>query len=491
MRALALDLGGSGGKIFSGRFDGQRISLQEVHRFHNEPIEAAGRLYWDILGIYANLLEGIRAAGPDGFASFGVDAFCNDYGLLDRGGSLYSQVYTYRDQRTAGIPERVDQAISPWELYERTGCQRARFNTLMQLVAQMDGADRFLLENAGCLLFVPDLLNYFLCGEKVAEYTIASVSQVFNQAENNWDEKILQTFNIPQGIFPPVVPSASQLGQARAELCAYLGAPRFSVCTVGHHDTASAVVAVPCLDQHFVYISSGTWSLMGTETDGRITTGATCRENFANEGGVGGKNRLLKNIMGLWLLQECKKQYESLGLKRTFTELDAEAEQSTPFRSLINPNDPLFFQPGDMIGKIQRKCRQWRQPLPETPAEMTRCIKESLALAYRWTLEQIESAAQFSVPYIHVIGGGAHSALLNQFTASAIGRPVLAGPYEAAAVGNLCAQYMANGEIAGLGQARQVIRQSFEIQEYLPENHARWEDAYARFREIVSEGRSM
>lgn len=485
MDAIALDLGGSGGKIFSGRFDGKKIALKEIHRFQNEPIEAAGRLYWDILGIYTHLLDGMRKAAPEMFTSFGVDAFCNDYGLLDGSGSLFSQVYMYRDRRTEGVPEKVDQSIAPRELYERTGCQRARFNTLMQLVAQMGGPDRFLLENAGALLFVPDLLNYFLCGEKVAEYTIASVSQVYNRIENNWDDRILQAFKIPAGIFPLVVPSAVQLGPARHSLCAASGLKPFSVCTVGHHDTASAVAAVPSLENHFAYISSGTWSLMGTETDDRISTEATYRANFANEGGVGGKNRLLKNIMGLWLIQECKRQFDAQGVRRTFAEMDAEAEKTASFRSLIDPDDPLFFQPGDMIGKIQRKCKDWKQPVPETPAEMNRCIKESLALAYRRTLEEIEAAAGFTIPWVHIIGGGAQSTMLNRFTASALGRPVLAGPIEAAAAGNLCAQFISRGEISGLDEARGIVRDSFDIQEYLPENNAGWDEAYGRFLEIV------
>jgi rhamnulokinase len=485
MKALALDLGASSGKIFAGRFDGKKISMKAIDRFPNEPIEAAGRLYWDVLGIYANLLEGMRKAAPERFTSFGVDAFCNDYGLLDRSGSLFSQVYMYRDSRTEGVPEKVDQSMPPRELYERTGCQRARFNTLMQLVAQMQGPDRFLLENAATLLFVPDLLNYFLCGEKVAEYTIASVSQVYNRNENHWDGQILEAFNIPQGIFVPVVPSAVRLAPARASLRSFMGAQSFSVCTVGHHDTASAVMAVPSLEKHFAYISSGTWSLMGTETDERITTEAAYRANFANEGGVGGKNRFLKNIMGLWLIQECKRQFDAIGVKRTFAEMDAESEKAAPFRSLIDPDDPLFFQPGDMIGKIQRKCKEWKQPIPETPADLNRCIKESLALAYRRTLEQIESIVGFTIPNIHILGGGAQSTLLNQFTASATGRLVLAGPIEAAAAGNLCAQYISGGEISGLGEARRIVRDSFEIKEYLPERNSGWDGAYGRFLEII------
>ncbi len=486
MKALAMDLGGSGGKIFLGDFDGKRISMHEVHRFHNEPIEAAGHLYWEIMGIYANLLEGIRKAAPQGFDSLGVDAFCNDYGLLDAGGSLVSQVFMYRDFRTEGVPELIDKSIPPRILYQRTGCQRARFNTLVQLVAQMNGADRFLLENARTMLFVPDLLNYFLCGEKAAEYTIASVSQAYDRHNNLWDAGILRAFGIPLDIFPRVVPTAHRLGTSLIQIQEKTGADPFSVCTVGHHDTASAVAAVPSLEKHFAYISSGTWSLMGTETDKMITTDEAYAYNFANEGGVGMKNRFLKNIMGLWLIQECKRQYDAQGMTLSYAELDAEAEKAEPFRTLINPDDALFFEPGDMVGKIQQKCRQWSQPVPETPGQMNRCIKESLALAYRRTLEKIEAAAGFSIPCVHIIGGGAQSALLNRFAASAMNRPVLAGPVEAAAAGNLCAQFMAAGELGGLSDARRVVRDSFEILEFLPENTAAWDEAYGRFLQIVS-----
>jgi rhamnulokinase len=486
MKALALDLGGSGGKMFAGQFDGKKITMEEVHRFPNQPTEINGHLYWNIAGIYSLLLEGIRKAAPGGFASLGIDSFCNDYGLLDADGKLISQVYTYRDRRTVGIPEIIDQTITPTELYQRTGCQRARFNTLVQLVAQMSQPDCFLLENAASLLFIPDLLNYFLSGEKAAEYTISSVSQVYNRLNAGWDRQIIRRFGLPERIFPTVIPSAIVYGSSRADIFEKTGAQAFGICSVGHHDTASAVCAVPSTEEHFAYISSGTWSLMGTETDGMITNPESLRANFANEGGVGGRNRFLKNIMGLWILQECVRQYESQGIHLTYADLDVAAASETPFRSLFNPDDPEFFEPQDMIGKIQRKCRQWDQPVPETPAQFNRCIKESLALAYRYTLEQIECLTGFSIPIVHVIGGGANSDLLNRMAACAMKRPVHAGPVEAAALGNLGAQFIAAGEIGGLHQARTVFRDSFPTIEYLPTDASAWDDAYARFLKILA-----
>ena len=487
MQALALDLGGSSGKFLSGSFDGSRIRVKEIHRFENAPEEIEGHLYWNIPGIFSHLLEGLRRSAAEKFTSFGMDSFCNDYGLLDAGGNLISRVYMYRDPRTDRVLEWMDRIIPPKELFRRTGCQRARFNTLVQLAAQTRAPDHFLLNNAKSLLFLPDLFNFYLCGERAAEYTIASVSQAYNRLEKRWDPEILQAFDIPKDIFPEVIPSAYKLGEAKAEVLERTGIKSFSICTVGHHDTASAVVAVPSLEDHFAYISSGTWSLMGTETGEMITSDPAFRDNFANEGGVGGRNRFSRNIMGLWLLQECRRQFQSQGIARTFEEMDLEAEKAPPFRSLIDPDDPLFFQPGDLIGKIQSKCREWNQPTPATVGEITRCIKESLALAYRLTLEKLEEITGFHFPSVHIIGGGARSSLLNQFAASAMMRPVYAGPYEAAALGNLCTQFISAGEMSGLAEARGLIRSSFDIGEFLPEKDFDWDEAYGRFLLIKGE----
>jgi len=481
VKVLALDLGASGGKILSGSFDGKKLRVREIHRFSNEPVEKNGHLFWDIQHIHSNLLDGLRKAASERIDSFGMDSFCNDYGLLDETGKLISPVYMYRDLRTDGLLEWMDQRLPPRELYERTGCQRARFNTLVQLVAQTRSSDHDRLKDAKSLLFVPDLLNYFLCNEKAAEYTIASVSQVYNRSQGRWDPEILDAFGIPAGIFPIVIPPASILGEASPQVCALTGAKSFSICAVGHHDTASAVAAVPSPDSNFAYISSGTWSLMGTETAGMITTERAFQCNFANEGGVGGRNRFLKNIMGLWLLQEVQRQVEDSGKAPSYEEMNAEAEKALPFRSIINPDDPVFFDRGDMVCRIKSKCREWSQPVPETVGELTRCILESLALAYRATLQELEEITGRTIPSIHIIGGGARNDLLNRFAASVLGRPVYAGPLEAAAVGNLCAQFLAVGEMEDLSEARRAVRASFPIREFLPEKASSWDDAYERF----------
>lgn len=484
MRALALDLGASGGKMFLGEFAGDKILVEEIHRFENAPILANDHLIWDIQHIYSNLLQGLHKGSGNEFESFGVDSFCNDYGLLDDTGNLLAPVYMYRDNRTVNTQEIIDKKNEPKELYQRTGCQRARFNTLVQLVAQSNSEEAKVLESAAHLLFIPELLGYYLTGEQETEYTIASVSQLFNRQTSQWDADILGRFNLPRHIFSTVVPTGSITGQPTRKILSQVGCNSFSVIATGHHDTASAVAAVPTTHKHFAYISSGTWSLMGTETDAMITTDEAFRLNFANEGGVGEKNRFLKNIMGLWLVQEVQRDLATRGISVSFEELDRDAETVEPFRTLIDPDDQVFYEPGNMIEKIQTKCRDWKQPVPETPGEFNRCIKESLALAYRKTLEDIERLTGYPISTVHLIGGGARSALLNQFTASAMNRAVMVGPLEAAAIGNLCVQFMARGAILDLSHARQTIRHSFSFQTLEPQNPAAWDDAYSRYLKI-------
>jgi len=483
-QALALDLGGSGGKVFSGGFDGKKLEIKEIHRFSNIPIKVEGHLYWGFHTIFENLLVGMRKAAAGKFTSFGVDSFCNDYGLLDDSGCLLSPIYTYRDSRTDGVLETMDGVFSPIDLYHRTGNQRARFNTLVQLAAQRWSDESALLDQAKRLLFVPDLINFLLSGAEAAEFTIASVSQLCNRQLNNWDEDILRAFNLPRQLFPPIVETGTRLGQVKSEILTQLDGTSFDILTVGHHDTASAVAAIPATCEQFAYISSGTWSLMGVETDQMITTEEAFRMNLANEGGVGGKNRLLKNIMGLWLLQECQRQFCADGLNLSIEDLDTLAQQETSFRSLVDPNDPVFFSPGGMIGKIQTWCRQTNQPIPDNPGQITRCIKESLALCYRETLEMLEKVTKQKISCVHIIGGGAKSDLLNQFAASAMQIPVFAGPFEATAIGNLSTQFMARGDISDLTEIRTVVRSSVDVREFIPQETSAWDEAFEKFQKF-------
>lgn len=484
MKALAFDLGASGGKLVAGNFDGKKLRIKEVHRFLNQPIEVEGHLCWDIPRIYENLLEGLNLASVENCTSLGIDSFCNDYGLLDGSGNLISKVYMYRDHRTEGILEEIDKIIPAEELFHRTGCQRARFNTLVQLVAQSRSPEDELLKRAEKILFVPDMLNNYLCGEQSTEFTIASVSQLFNRNRNLWDADIIQAFGLPHRIFPTIDSSATKLGDVKRHILEKTGIGSLSIYSVGHHDTASAVVAVPSLEENFAYISSGTWSLVGTETKQMITSDLAFQENFANEGGVGNTNRFSKNVSGLWLMQGFQRQLTDAKIHRTFEELDLEAENVKPFTSIIDPNDPRFFEPGDIVQKIQTFCRETQQAVPETMGEVTRCIKESLALAYRETLEKLENLVGGQFLCVYIIGGGAKSDLLNRMTASAVNKPVLAGPFEATAIGNLCTQYLAAGGMKDLPEIRRIIRESFQIREYLPTNTISWDSVYLRYLKI-------
>lgn len=482
MQALALDLGASGGKIISGSFDGKLLKIKEIHRFDNHPYESNGHIYWNFPEIYNALIIGLRKSVGENFTSFGVDSFSNDYGLIDESGKLISPIYTYRDVRTVGVLEDMDGVCPAMDLYQRTGNQRARFNTLVQLAAQRKQQDSQVLDQATLLLFVPDLINYSLSGVAAAEYTISSVSQLFNRLTNKWDDEIMRLFDIPRKLFPEVVATGTRLGVVNKETLDAFGGEHFDIIAVGHHDTASAVAAVPSLNDSFAYISSGTWSLVGIETDQMITSEDAFNLNLANEGGVGGRNRLLKNVMGLWILQECQRQFAAIGVNWSYEELDALAKSEIPFRSLIDPNNNVFFDRGNMVEKIQNWCRTTRQPIPESPGQITRCIKESLALCYREALDSLKEVTGQDITFVHIVGGGARSDLLNEFAACALNIPVLAGPYEASAVGNLCTQFMARGEIANLSEIHSVVKASFETREYLPKNAAAWIEAYQRYR---------
>lgn len=480
MHAVALDLGASGGKMFRGSFDGSTLSIQEIHRFPNAPVLSDGHLTWDVKNIYAHLLDGLRKAAATRFSSFGMDSFCNDYVLLDAHNSLIPPVYMYRDHRTEDMQKWIDQAISPRELYHRTGNQRARFNALVQWIAERHSKNS-RLDGASSLLFLSDYLHFRLCGVKAAEYTTASVSQFFNRRDQDWDSTILDTFQIPRQILSKIIPPCTILGPATSQAISQIGIHPFDICTVGQHDTASAVAAVPAAEKNFAYISSGTWSLMGIETDAMITSEAAFQENLANEGGLAGRNRFLKNIMGLWLLQDYNRQLSHQGKPHSYDEMDRLASQAEAFRSLIDPDDPRFFEPGDMAGRIQAWCSETGQPIPSSVGEVTRCIYESLALSYRNTLEILERVGKVSVSCIHIIGGGAKSDLLNQMAASAMNRHVIAGPVEAAAIGNLCAQFMAAGELKDLEESRHVIRSSFQFREFFPTQSERWQEGVLKF----------
>jgi rhamnulokinase len=402
----------------------------------------------------------------------GIDSWGVDFGLLDGEGALVSNPYHHRDARTQGMMEKAFGFVPKEEIYQTTGIQFLPINTLYQLLA-MRGSP--LLEATETMLLIPDLMNYWLTGEKACEYTNATTTQLLD----------FEGMGLPSHILAPIVQPATQLGPLLPEVAEEVGAgpPVFAVAS---HDTASAVVAVPAEGEHFAYISSGTWSLVGVELSGPVVTEEGLKANFTNEGGFGGKTRLLKNVMGLWLLQECRRQWAREGHEYSYEELVGLAEDAPPAGPLVDPDHPAFLAPGDMASRIRRFCEETEQRPPEEPAAVARCVFESLALKYRHAIEQAESLAGRAIETISVVGGGSQNSLLCQLTADATRRPVLAGPVEATALGNLMVQAYARGHLASLGEIREAVRRSVEVQEYEPQGaEDRWQEAYEKLRGLI------
>ena len=485
MKMLAIDLGASGGKSFLGRFDGEKLTLEEIHRFPNDPVTVTGTFYWDTLRIFHEIKASIKKcalSGDKDISSIGIDTWGVDYGLLDVNGKLISNPTHYRDSRTNWIKSEIYQD----EVYKRTGIQFLPFNTIFQLIAEFKDNPR-MADVADKLLFTPDLLNYFLTGQKCTEYTIASTGAMLDAFSRNWDFKLMEKFGIPKKLFTAINDPGTVVGKLLPEILEDVGNITANVVNTAAHDTASAIVAVPAKGESFMYISSGTWSLMGTELSEPIVNAESRKYDFTNEGGFGGKIRFLKNIMGLWLEQESKRQWAREGSNVTYDELSDMAVASKPLACLINPDDSIFTPPGDMPRRIADYCKSTGQYVPQTKGEIVRCIFDSLALKYRWTAEKINLMMGKNAPFINIVGGGTKEAPLCQFAADACGCPVYAGPVEATAIGNLAVQAIAAGEIKDLTEARQVIANSFEIVEYNPntKNTEMWDEGYEKFKKLL------
>ena len=489
MNYLAIDLGASSGRGIIGRFDGEKLTLEEIHRFSNDPVSVCGTLYWDILRIFHEIKAAIGKCSVAGerLESLAIDTWGVDYGLLDKKGRLLGQPIHYRDSRTDGILERAYKVVPKAELYKETGLQFLQFNTLLQLWAEKND-DPEKLERADSMLFIPDLLNYFLTGERRTEYTIASTSMMLGPGAHDWNRDLIAKFGLPQHIFGEIEEPGTPVGPILREVVDETGGTYegLKVVHTAAHDTASAVVAVPAKERDFIYISSGTWSLMGTELASAETGSEAYIHEFTNEGGAEGKIRFLKNIMGLWLEQESRRQWAREGKSYTYDELSDMAVASEPLRSLIDPSDPVFIAPGDMPRRIAEYCKSTGQPVPETPGQIVRCIFDSLALCYRYTADLIDSILGRRTPYIHIVGGGVKEAPLCGFAASACGRPVYAGPVEATAIGNIALQAIASGELKNVAEARECVRRSFEVKEYLPQDTDMWEQGYEKFIKLIS-----
>ena len=484
---LAVDLGASSGRVLLGRWDGRRLALEELHRFANGPVQALGQLRWDVLRLWAEIKAGLArypaVARGGQLAGIAVDAWGVDYALLDAAGNLLGNPFCYRDGRTEGVEAALFAKVPRAEIFELTGIQFMRINTLYQLFS-MRGDPQ--LAAAHTLLMIPDLFHYWLTGRAVVEYTNATTSQCFHTRELRWANELLARLDIPSTMLPALIFPCAKIGDLLPALAAELGLPGpVPVIAPGSHDTASAVAAVPGLDQHSAYLSSGTWSLMGVETAAPLIDERTLALNFTNEGGVGGRNRLLKNVMGLWLLQECAAQWEREGQPYSWGELLAAAERAAPLHSLINPDAPELLAPGDMPRRIRELCARSGQPIPAEVGAVVRCCLESLALRYRWTFQALEGLVGQRLDAVRVVGGGSQNHLLNQMTADACERPVHAGPIEATALGNIIAQLIGTGQIADLMAGRQVVAESFPTTAYAPRDSGPWQAAYSQFLELI------
>ncbi|MEX2187494.1 MAG: FGGY-family carbohydrate kinase [Pirellulales bacterium] len=485
---IAVDMGASSGRHVAGLFDGSRLELAEIHRFENGPAHAAGRMYWDLLGQWAHLRDGLRRAAAtygDRVASVGVDTWGVDFVLLGRGDELLGNPYHYRDARTNGVLDRAFAVVPRDEIFAATGLQFMQFNTLFQLFAMRE-QNSPLLDVAESLLMMPDAFHWLLTGVRANELTDATTTQCYDPQRGGWATQLIEQFGIPTKIFGEVVPPGTKLGPLAAAVAEDTQLAGVDVVLPGTHDTASAVMAVPAASKpgarpDWCYISSGTWSLMGVETPTPVVTDL-CRElNFTNEGGVGGTTRLLKNIAGLWIVQECRRIWNQGGRKLGWHDLTLLAAQAPPLRSIINPDDAGFLAPADMAEAIRAFCRHTGQAVPASEGAVIRCSLEGLALKYRQVLGWLEQLVGGRIDTIHIVGGGTQNHQLCQMTADACGRRVVAGPVEATAIGNLMMQSVAAGDVASIAEARDVIRRSFSVETYEPTNSAAWDAVYERF----------
>lgn len=482
MSVLAFDLGASSGRAVVGRLEGGKLVIEEIHRFPNDPVQAGDRLYWDILRLYHEIKQGIVKARQRGFAirSIGIDSWAVDFGLIGANGELIANPYHYRDHHTDGMMEEVFAKLGRSAIYAKTGLQFLQFNTIYQLAALVK-ADSPALAAADKLLMIPDLLRYFLTGAMKGEYTNASTTQLLGAVDRAWDEALARGVGVDPALLPDVVQPGTVVGSLSPRVCEELVVPPIPVVAVAEHDTASAVVAVPALEADFAYLSCGTWSLLGTELPEPVLTEQALAWNFTNEGGVNGTYRLLKNIMGLWLVQECKRSWDKAGKSHSFAELVTYAASAKPFAAYIDPDDDQFLNPVDMPEQIRAYCRATGQPAPETEGEVIRVVLESLAMKYRWVLERTERLAGKTFGGLHIVGGGIQNELLCRLTANAIRRPVWAGPAEGSAIGNVVVQLIAAGDIADLAAARRAIRDSFGVATYEAEDGEAWAREYERF----------
>ena len=485
-KVLAFDFGASSGRAMLGTFDGNKIHIEEIHRFSNDPVIVGGTMYWDVLRLFFEIKQSLVKSKRYGkIDSIGIDTWGVDFALLDKYGQLLENPIHYRDGRTAGMIEKSFEKISKDEFYEITGNQFMEINTAFQLLSLKENRSH-LLERADVMLLMPDLFNYMLTGKKVTENSIASTTQLFDAKNRNWSDKVIKSLGLPENLFTEIIPSGTIIGKLSEDISEELKIDMFDVIAVSGHDTQSALVSVPTQEEDFIFLSCGTWSLLGTELNEPIINEKSNSYNITNESGYEEKASFLKNIIGLWLIQESKRQWEREGKVYSFGELEEMAQNAEPFRSFIDPDDPVFTPAGNIPERIREYCIKTNQPVPRNEAEIVRCINESLALKYRVALEEIEDCTGKIYSTIYMLGGGIQSKMLSQMTANACRTNVSAGPVEATVLGNVAIQLMSTGQIKNLKEARKVIKDSQEIYRYLPKDTKLWEEAFYKFKKIIN-----
>ncbi len=480
-KVLSFDFGASSGRAMLATLENGKINMKEIHRFSNDPVIVRGTMYWDVLRLFFEIKTGItKAVNEGGFDAIGIDTWGVDFGLLDKNGRLLGNPVHYRDSRTHSIPEKVFEIISKDELYSKAGLQCIHFNTIYQLM-YLKLEEPEMLERADKMLMMPDLFAYMLTGEKKEEATIASTSNLLDPYTKDWNFELIEKLGLPKSIFAPITKPGSVYGYLADEICEELGCDKVPVIAVASHDTASAVAATPTDRDDFVYISCGTWSLFGIESKTPILTPEAAAADFTNEGGFEDTTRFLKNIMGLWLIQESRRQFRREGEEVGFDVLEKEALAAEPFKCFINVDDPTFEPSGNLPRRVKEYCQKTGQYVPQTRGEVIRCIYQSLAMKYKYTFNTLNALGDKEYHSINILGGGIKDKLLCQMTSDACNVNVLAGPTEATVMGNISVAFSALGEIADFAEVRKVVSNSTEIKTYTPCDNEAWEKAYADY----------
>jgi len=483
---LAIDLGAESGRVILGTLSGGRVAIEEIHRFPNGPIQVLGSMRWDLLRLFDEIKAGLRKVAARGvpIASLSTDSWGVDYVLLAGSEPLLSAPYHYRDARTDGLMPKAFKKVPAAKIFSETGIQFMPINTLYQFIA--DRKQRPELQKfAGQFLTIADYINYLLCGQRKIEVSLASTTQMYDPRKRKWSQPLIKGFGFPRRIFPPIVPSGTKLGVLLPELEAETGLKQLQVVASCSHDTGAAVAAVPAEGQDWAYLSSGTWSLLGIESPQPIITEKSLEHNFTNEVGYGNSIRFLKNISGLWVVQECRREWAKAGQEYSYEQLTRLAEEAAPLQRFINPAAERFGKPGGMPEKVAAYCRETGQTPPQNPGEMVRCALESLAMLYDKTAKEIATVTGHTIARLHIVGGGTKNTLLNQMAANATQLPVLTGPVEATAIGNILIQALALGHLPSLAALRQVVRDSFPVTAYQPKDASAWQAAKERFQKLA------